>query len=180
MYGPDDARATLFPTHLRIDSLFCGVLLAYAYHFFPDAFQSWTRKHARLLTVAGVCAFVPAFVFPMEHSDWVLTIGLTGLALGSACFVSTAVAGVARPNRFLDAVAYVGSHSYSIYLWQGPVDAWLLPRFGPAVMSHWGAHAFVFISLALLVGIGFARLTETPALRLRDRLFPSKGLPLAA
>jgi len=167
----------LFPTHLRIDSLFYGVLLGYGYHFHRAWFDGFFRRRRWPLAAAGVVAFVPAFLLPVETTPGLYTLGLTVLALGGAALVGVLVAADVPSWRVLRAVGYVGSHSYSIYLWHLPVLLVGVPYLVGYVTGplHYPQLLVVYLGGSLLVGIGMANVIELPVLRLRSRLFPARG-----
>jgi peptidoglycan/LPS O-acetylase OafA/YrhL len=68
------------------------------------------------------------------------------------------------------ALAYIGGFSYSIYLWHIP---FLIVLFKTSVLKvpYLGLTTFVVGSIVL--GIVMSKLIEIPAIRLRDRLYPS-------
>ena len=75
-------------------------------------------------------------------------------------------------------LAWIGSRSYSIYLWHltaGSLAIWLC-----ATVLHQPAKsplAFVlYVTGSVLLGALMAWLVEIPVLRVRDRLFPSRSL----
>jgi len=178
-------KTHLFPTHLRIDSLLFGVMLAYYHHFRHDAFKAWVKGNAG--TIALVCTpmAVLGLVFWLG-SFFMHTLGLTFLYLGFGglllvsiyCFDEKDV----RARRLAVAMATVGYYSYSIYLWHVPVSDWTTsllgilrgqPGVSPAALMIIGL--VVYVGGALAAGIGMAKLIEIPCLRLRDRIFPSRS-----
>ena len=99
------------------------------------------------------------------------------------CFVviaeSTASSPISFPRwfeklRFIDIVAYVGMYSYSIYLWHIMISqhaTWFFRLIWPSIGGtglFWG-----FLGASLVGGIVLSRLIEYPALRVRERFFPS-------
>lgn len=60
----------LTPTHLRLDSLFFGVLLSYYYHYHPS-FRRLCSRHHRLLYVVGIILLVPAFLWPLKSTPFI-------------------------------------------------------------------------------------------------------------
>lgn len=134
------------PTHLRIDTLFVGVATRYIVDRYGVSSLS-----SFLVLVGSVMAtfpFVGDMLGPVETSL---------MAIGNAALV----AGVYTQRfdgRLWDGLAFIGRHSYSIYLWHGAVLFWTgLPVLG-------------YICLSILVGILACWLIELPALRLRDYL----------
>lgn len=163
-------------THLRIDSLFFGVLLAYYFHYAHDAFIGACRRAWPLLMIGGVALLSPAFFIEREKSRFIYTTGFTLFYLGSGMLLAAAVSLPWRPGRIGRGIAYIGSHSYSIYLWHIIILKWvmedlLLPR-----TEHWPWLGIVFVYYVLSIGAGIlmSNVLEYPVLRLRDRLVPSR------
>lgn len=184
---PFDPLKQQYPTHLRIDSLFLGVLLAYWRHFCPDLFDALARQR-RLLLVSGMLLVLP-MAYLLLKQPFVHTVGYTMLSLGYACllvlFVSTrpgeGTLGKWLESRTAQGLAYIGTFSYSIYIWHldfvmHPIqkmcfDGWLrgLP---PTV--RWPVVMGVYWVAAIGLGIVMAKVIERPALALRNRLFPAR------
>jgi len=171
----------IFPSHLRLDGLFFGVLLSYAFHRHPIKFLSAAQRFRYLLAGMGVALLLPAFYFP-QRTPFIFTYGLTLFYLGSGCLLVAALGWQAPTTRLASAVAYTGSHSYSVYLWHMPVALW-----GTAVISrllsqhnNWFIYTATYLMGSIAFGVGMAILTEFPVLRIRDSLFPSRGAPLSS
>lgn len=170
-----------FPTHLRIDGLFCGVVISYFYHRHPNQFMEWTSRWRWYLFAAGLLLLAPYFCFEMKSVPFVFTFGFTLIYIGGASLFM-ALMTVDIPEAFIPkAVAYVGSHSYSIYLWHYPVIKWLVPFVAGTVKEqrNWLLYFATYVLGSIIFGIGMATLVEFPLLRLRDRWFPSRGRPLS-
>ena len=174
-------EGVLFPSHLRIDSLFFGALLGYLYHFCSQVLASACRAWSgRILFVVSALLVSTCFFFPVD-SVWMLSFGLTALYLGFGGFLVLVMhntVGVLPPwlkkLKLGDVAAYIGMYSYSIYLWHVFVEArchGFINRFWPSLGETAGFWFYVFASLA--VGILLSRLIEFPILKLRDRLLPS-------
>ncbi len=79
-------------THLRIDALFFGVLLAYLAKFRPEWFLRWVRKHTigllmRVYIHAGV-----AELWSFEETDTAMMVpGFTLMYLGFGCMLLFAI-----------------------------------------------------------------------------------------
>jgi peptidoglycan/LPS O-acetylase OafA/YrhL len=159
-------------THQRLDGLLAGVVLSYFYHFKKETFARFAGPWS--VPIALVCC-VPIAVLP-DNSWTTQTLGLTTLWIGFAFLVAWSVestvhqVGMLRPLFSL--AAFVGSYSYSIYLWH----MLLVPQFhalGGKSGAFWAA-----VSGSVAFGILAALLIERPALQIRDRLFPNpQALP---
>ncbi len=172
----------LFPTHLRIDGLFFGVLLSYFYHFHFDELSAWVRAHRRLLVLGGIVFALPPFFIKVENA-WLYTVGLTALYVGFGALLLVALIcsrdQYETKNPLIRFWAYVGSHSYSIYLWHMPVLFWGMAKLMPqALRTHYLVDFLVAMTLCFAWGIAASVAIEFPMLRLRDRLFPSKAAAL--
>jgi peptidoglycan/LPS O-acetylase OafA/YrhL len=80
-------------------------------------------------------------------------------------------------GAWVRSIAYIGSHSYSIYLWHMAVQIWIMRRIVDE-RAHWGVYLFLYVTLSIAIGIGMSLLVEFPVLRARDRWFPSRSRPL--
>jgi peptidoglycan/LPS O-acetylase OafA/YrhL len=162
----------LFPTHLRMDSLLFGVLIAYYFHFHREAFSGFATNHRGKIALAGAVLLSP-LLFIGQYDQWMYTYGFTAAFLGYGClmiaFLHVEIGSGSVPlDVFLRAFAYIGAFSYSIYLWHIPWRALVehLP------LENAGARLLCFYGGAILLGVVAAELTEIPALRLREALFP--------
>lgn len=169
---PFDNDTHHFPTHLRIDSLMCGVALSYLLHFQPK-FLEWAKANRTALGIAGVVMLAPSAVWQLESNRWIWTFGYSLFALASACLVCWACTAT-YSNRFVSACAYLGTFSYSIYLWHTMLLRWFLV---PHVLPNTDRWTFIaiYVATTIAVGIVMAKLVEWPVLRIRDRWFPSKA-----
>jgi peptidoglycan/LPS O-acetylase OafA/YrhL len=184
---PEDYFSYLFPTHLRIDSLFCGVTIGYLFHFKP---QLLSRVTGWPLLIAGGALLIPIYFFEIENWN-MYTWGLTCTFLGFACIVTWAIYVPFRPGHLLafpiELLARIGFYSYSIYLWHWIIIFYLRPYFryqcittsSPVAWSsgmEWWQW-LLSMALSIIVGIAMGVLIEQPVLRLRDRWFPSRTRP---
>jgi peptidoglycan/LPS O-acetylase OafA/YrhL len=179
------AAAAQGATQLRMDELLFGVLLAYLLHFRREWFERLQAVPAWLLALFSFLAVAPGFFVNVEQSLFVQTVGHILLYLGFGGWLLLAL----RPDsqRWLErkswaaglgrGLAWMGAYSYSIYLWHVPVASWgmeALRRTGYLPASR-AAQVALYLAGSILLGVAMARLVETPSLRLRDRLFPSRS-----
>ena len=183
-------RTMHFPTHMRIDALGTGVLLAYLYHFHPRLYESIGRRRW-LLIALGVAMISPMAVLELETSRFVSTFGYTLLALGYAAILVALVQTPVGPaggilGRLLASpasrlIGAIGVVSYSIYLWMFFVSEFIqwalkgdsLNSLNPS--TQWLVTMGLWIGGAWLAGEVSAKVMELPVLRLRDRLFPARS-----
>jgi peptidoglycan/LPS O-acetylase OafA/YrhL len=170
------------PSHLRMDSLFAGVFISYLYHFSRDSFLNWSGRHRLKLLLVGTLLFFPAFIFPLGSTPLIITAGFTLLYVGSGFLLIAALVTPVPRRGPVKALAYAGSHSYSIYLWHMPVAMWAVPKVNRILgtTENWFVYAGVYLIGSVFFGILLAALVEFPVLRVRDHLFPSRGRPLTA
>ena len=179
-------------SHVRIDSLFLGVVLRYLENRRVEFAKSegFTKANGWVglaLIAAGIGCWWSVFGF-----DW---SGRVDLSLGFT--VRTVGAGLILygtwMNRFHLArisgsligcpllwLAEVGAYSYGIYVWhitamrgvERYVGGKVHGLFGVSETS-WIVEAIIYSTAALVLGMVMTRLVELPFLRLRNRLFPS-------
>lgn len=160
------------PTHLRIDSLLFGVILAYAWMFSPRFVGLAIKHRSWLLITSGLC-FLPALLCDLHDSPFLYTYGFSLLWLGSGCVLIWARVGdeqLTRGSMPVRLFAGVGACSYGIYLWHMP----FAHRLALSAGHHWKlseVQVFVlYLITAVLLGVVLTRAIERPALALRDRL----------
>ena len=178
--------ALYYPTHLRIDSLFFGVILGYFHHFrpevIPNLLKSWVNRVG--LAVLSALLIAPCFFLNLRQG-FMLTFGFTFLYLGFGgvliltLYCPVAGSGVFRQvtSRVGSVLAYIGTNSYSIYLWHWAVALWGLHALRRMLPFQLGAVStfFIYVVASLGIGIVMAKLIEFPVLRLRDHFYPAKS-----
>jgi peptidoglycan/LPS O-acetylase OafA/YrhL len=176
--------STVRATHLRIDSLAFGVLIAYAFHFHRPVLAKLTRRHLVLMLIASALILAPCTLVDVDKSVVMATVGLTATYLGFGGILLAVMlwpSSEAPTGPVSSALGYVGRHSYSIYLWHLPVKMLTERAFARYFPHASDQKLFVVYSvLSIAVGVLTAKLIETPALRLRDRLIPSRRRPAEA
>ena len=176
------------PTHLRLDGLFLGVVLAYYARFRPDWITEHVGRHRNALFASGLVLIAPMMVLDRGRGPYVMPIGPTLLYLGYGSILIAVVStpiGEGWPGKILGSfparlIAFIGVYSYPIYLWhldlaQAPL-LWLLKtsagREPSASRSAGVVFTSAYLALATGVGIVMSLAIERPTLALRDRLFP--------
>ncbi len=170
----------LLVTHLRTDGLLFGVLLSYYFHYSPDAFRDFFAKRGRLLLVGGLLMTGPVLLLPRD-SFVTPTIGLTLVYLTGGVLLALLLTRPFPNHPLTRWAAYVGAHSYSIYLWHMPVLNWgAKPLLAQLDAAWWLLVTPAYMVVSVVVGVGMAKLVEMPVLRLRDHWMPSTSGDLRA
>jgi peptidoglycan/LPS O-acetylase OafA/YrhL len=167
----------LFPSYLRLDSLFFGVAISYLYHFHTSRFVEFLTPWRRWLILGGLFLLAPAFVYKLEATPFIFTAGFTIFYLGSGMLLVGTLLSTMPRNRAADLAARLGAYSYSIYLWHLPVMGWVVPLVERARWTPLGfsTRALFYLVGSLTFGVVMARAIEVPTLRLRDRWFPDRA-----
>ncbi len=168
---------TLNPTHLRIDSLMAGVVISYFYHIDPEHFLNMIRPYHFWLCFFGILLLFPAFIFPLETTWFIQTIGLTIFYLGSSCLLIGVLDWKSSKSIITKGMVFIGIYSYSIYLWHRAIELWLLPRIeNDFIMRLTAYNPFVIYFMgAIILGSVMGFLVEVPILKVRDKLIPTKS-----
>jgi len=170
-----------FPTHLRIDSLFMGVVIAYAYHYAPQRTAALIHRCRGPILAMGLLLILPAFVWPLEQTPWIYSYGLMANYLGGALLLCTMIGWLPRAGLVCRGLMAVGRHSYSIYLWHMSVYLLMLGlmtgRYAgkPAWDGPYFVHLGLYLAAAVLAGMVLSWCVEVPTLKLRDRFWPSRS-----
>jgi peptidoglycan/LPS O-acetylase OafA/YrhL len=169
------------PTWVRFDELMLGVVCAWWYHCHRASLRRCVGRWRWVFWVIGVAGLsVP--VWFLLQSRFVTIAGYTLAAVGFASLMMLMVEtgrDQAEPRRawWVRCLAFVGIHSYSIYVFHQPVrwvGAALIKQFAGREATWWELGALVF-PVAVVVGIVLARVIEMPVLALRDRVVPSRS-----
>ena len=178
-YDPNsyDIFTNFNATHLRLDGLFFGVLLAYWHHEFPERFLTFAQRTRSRLALYGMLGLLPPFFLPLDC--WYLRVpGFAIQWLASGALLTAAIAWQPRATPAIRFFAAIGRQSYATYLfhyWIGNVGVPLLYE-ATAWELTWAGYFTLYTGLSFLTGALLTRWVERPLLALRDRITPS-GLP---
>ncbi len=170
---PFSYEAYVYRSHIRADSLFAGVLIAYLWYFrslesLLSSVKSWQ------LLMLGCALLSPAYMFELESNKWVSVYGFILFYCGSAALLLGAMRLKSSTSKLINMLAMLGGASYSIYLWHSMVMTW-----GYKVIKNATGvdnfYLYTVIAVFGSIGLGFVlyRISESPVVKLRDRLFPS-------
>ena len=176
-----------FATHLRMDSLFFGVTLAYFYHFKPHKLEFAALHRGKLLCL-GTALLLPYPLLIINRNTLLGTIGFAMLYVGYGCYLLALIhtqVGSGWLGRWLNsrvarAIAFIGYFSYPMYLWHidstRPVAGLLKSGAlaGLPLELRWLCAFVIYVLVALAVAVPVGVLLDKPSLALRDRLFPAK------
>jgi peptidoglycan/LPS O-acetylase OafA/YrhL len=161
-------------SHLRFDSLFFGVAVSYFWHFKDLGSDHLIARYYKHISVAGPLLFLPFFIFGMEYTPWISSVGLTMGYIGAGCVLITLMSADLPENILTNYAARIGKYSYSIYLWHFPVLVWGAKQFGLDPQRGWFLYSVFYLFFSILIGIVLSKVIEYPVLKLRDVLFPSR------
>jgi peptidoglycan/LPS O-acetylase OafA/YrhL len=160
------------PSHLRIDSLCFGVVLAYLWEYHPTILDKLVRDGGWLVAGISTLLIAPCFVFPLHH-PFMHTFGYSCLYLGFGGMLIIALKCVDSRFLVVKGLAKIGSYSYSIYLLH--VYFLRLCAWGTLETTNGLTHGMgmvAYLVLSICSGILFAKFVEYPALKLREKLVP--------
>ena len=170
-------------THLRIDSLFFGVLIAYLYYFKRNWLIHFFRSHKSLLYWIGFLGLTwTPFLDPLS-SYFLRTFGFTllyfsfGILLLS--FVLDPVINQKLNKVFtsvvVNTVRKIGYSSYSLYI----IHSFVISMLSSSIFSFLGiTNRYVFFvvtaTTCVLLGMLITFTVEKYFLKLRDKYYPRR------
>lgn len=184
-YGLISVFVNDFPTHLRIDALAFGLMLACIYHFRNALFIAFFRKWWKLLFPSAIAAILPVCLY--DRSTFIVnTIGYSLLYVGFGIIVSlTIVFGTEvqegfkkfRLSKLFSALAFIGRYSYTIYLCHflaGTGVVSLTKKDLSANLPH-VVYIIIYLFSCVLCGVILSIVIEKPFLAIREKYFPVKN-----
>lgn len=178
-----DPYTHFFPTHLRIDSLAFGVLIAWLYHFHSEWLKLLVRHYRYVLLIVIPLFLLPAFIYTAESRE-MTTFGFTFLYLGFGILLALFVVYAdsitqsfyrLKADFLLNSIAWTGVYSYAIYL--------LHMKAGPIISSYIDSKItdippliIILLNFAFNIVCGYllSLLVEKPFLRLREKYYPAR------
>jgi len=169
-------------THLRIDSLAFGVLLAYFHAFFREATAKLVVQYQWVLFGLSVALLMLCNTENPKTDPFITSIGLTMTYLGFGGILLLAVytpfflkiKQVPVLKSVFDLLTWSGFCSYAIYLWHVFVERYMVEPLESAFQLTQFQTFLPFILVSLLVSYFTTEYFEHKILLLRDRLFPKR------
>ena len=175
-YAEPELYKNIFNTHIRIDSLFAGVFLAYHFRYNYTLLKEIVNKY-HLLFLLVFLIVIPLPYFFDVTSKLIISIGFTLLyvAFGMLLLLTLFAKDIFKKDVFtnsliLKPIALVGVYSYTIYLWHIPAEG-VINRFN--IYYKWNIiPAFtLYVVISILAGVITSKIIELPALKIRDKYF---------
>ncbi|MBC7524231.1 MAG: acyltransferase [Flavobacterium sp.] len=179
-YFPDDVVRHITMTHLRIDSLFFGVLISYWYHFKMEKLANFYRNHqVKLLILAFTMLSFTPFIEPL-NSFFVKTIGFTMLYISFGIILIHFLLhkdindqiNKLFSSTIVNFISKIGFCSYSIYVIHSFVINWVGVF---QIKNQFITFAIVFI-VSVIIGFIMTYKIEKFFLIYRDKYFPNRIL----
>ncbi|MES2387913.1 MAG: acyltransferase [Bacteroidota bacterium] len=173
-----------YPSHLRVDSLMFGALIAFYYHFHRNRLDAFYFKYrAPLLIGSAAIIWIPFwsgvpdyYTFSIEYTILYIAFGSFMVALLIDPAATKLLQRIISPYIFR-LLAFTGLYSYNIYLWHTGTMRFLdklLDKVAPTLKSNEWAYTALYFAFSLALGILLTYIIETPFLKLRDKYFPKR------
>lgn len=176
---PYTPQTHIFSTHIRIDNLMLGVLIAWLAKTRHPVLDLLHRNWQVTLIVGVILIGTPC-VFERNH-PFVFTFGYSLFAIGYALIVILAYMwtvnhDATKMNLVQKACIEIGQCSYSIYLWMTILAGRPLELVAGRTNFQSDVKYWLFLPLyfawASIVGIVMHRMIEIPINAYRNRIFP--------
>ena len=176
---PYSPQTHIFATHIRVDNLILGVLLAWLAKTNHPLLDTLSKNWKVTLSVGFICVGTPC-MFDRSH-PFVFTLGYLLFAIGYALIVTlgykcTVDVNPSNLSLIQKISIQVGRCSYSIYLWMAILAGRPLEYLADRVHIDSGVEYWLFLVVyfawASIVGIVMHHIVEIPVNSYRNRIFP--------
>lgn len=181
---PYSYNTHLFPSHLRFDSLFFGVLISYYFHFKRRILENIVNGNIIILMVLSSLFIAPCLVYDLE-TPLISSLGITTLYIGLGGIFIIFILRINNNNvpkiihPAYNFIASIGKYSYAIYLWHLTIHFYLEKILSLFLKENLEViHLLIYITTSIFFGIFISRIIEGPFLKIRDRLLPSRTVPI--
>lgn len=171
-----DMGIFMTPTHLRFDSLWIGVFIAFHYNYSLDTFKNIFRNNIWLCFI--LFPIVLSYYYSLDNY-FLATYGLTiiyfcfGITLCSLIFSKNSEKVLVNifGNRIVNILAKVGTYSYAIYLFHKLVTWYLNRTYADVFYNSLKGRILTFIAFLIIMftGIVATEFIEKPILKWRDK-----------
>ncbi len=161
-----------FPTHIRLDSLMFGVLLAFWYSYQNPRMVALGKKYRYPFLGIAILLYAPPFIVNRENL-YHTTVGYLVYSCG-AMMAICALATMEIKSKILNGLAVIGRFSYSIYIWHSFVREALVNIFRRFPDNDFWLQTLCYILGSIGFGILMGKVIEIPFIKLRERFFPSR------
>ena len=178
-----DYSQYLIPTHLRFDTLWVGVFIAYHYNYNSEKFKNTFAKGGWLWLILLALAIPVCYGI---DNKFLATFGLTFIALSFGATLAALVAddkseallNTIFGKRVVKGFAKIGTYSYGIYLFHMAVRWYVGAQPEPAYNSLAGRwNMLVQLTVLLFIGILATELIEKPLLKWRNKIMKPQQPP---
>jgi len=184
IFWPMQVKRNFVMTHLRIDSLFFGVLVGYLYYFKSDWLIRFFRNHKNSFYCIAILGLTwTPFLDPLS-SFFVRTFGFTLLYLSFGILLIYFLLDPAINQKLnklftstvVSAVSKIGYSSYSIYIIHSFVISMLSSSlFNFMRLTNRYLYFIVTATTCVLLGMLMTHTVERYFLRLRDKYYPMRA-----
>lgn len=164
-------------THLRIDSLFFGVLISYWYCFKKDWLQKFFIEHENTLIFISFSMLMFSPFVKFDESFFVKTLGFTMLYLSFGLILITfllksnmnSILNKIFTKRIVDLISKIGFCSYSIYI----IHMFVIDLVKLLKLNNHYINFILVLILSVLLGMLITFKIEKYFLTIRNKYFPS-------
>ena len=179
---PESYSKNFTMTHLRIDSLLAGVLVAYLFYFKKEQLL---KKFSQFKTASLSLVFLLLLWTPFLDATYSFFVKTIGFSLLYISFGTLLIYFIITPNinavldtlfnkRVVNIVSKIGYCSYSIYIIHTFVNNYSLLFVPHNLTTNLYFKFFFTSSLSILVGMAMTYYIESYFLKVRDKLVPSR------